>query len=181
MIALLIARQDYEEVNQYLESDYLFETDRGPQSANFLCFDSYIKSLDEFRMRRLRQSRLSAAADFQRERSDLGFLSFADIMQADFVLCVRGLLHYPQALTRWFPRTLVYAQQYEKTGFDLFFAAQSKMKFSPVCVVLKVRNKTDLMDRFATVSKQCSLAEWKLGDVPIPFESYLGLAALNTI
>ncbi len=158
----------------------MYETDRGPQRANFQGFESYIRSHEEFRMRRLRQSRLSVAADFHNERVDQAFLTFDDIMQADFLLCVRGLLHHPKALTRWFPRTLAYAEKYQKTGFDLFFSAQSKKKFQPVCVVLNVRNKNDLLERFEQVSKQCSLADWKFGGVAIPFESYLGLAALAT-
>ncbi|MDH3647146.1 MAG: hypothetical protein OER80_10255 [Gammaproteobacteria bacterium] len=175
VIALLIKNQEYEEVNTYLDAHYLFETDRGPQTTSFLGFDAYIKTLDEFRTRRLHEQRISAAADFQRERADLNFLSFDDIMQADFLLCIRGLLHYPKALTRWFPRTLVYAEKFEKSGFDLFFSARSKGKFPPVRTLLGVKNRAELTERFAKVVAECSLTQWKFGGVPIPFERYLGL------
>ena len=178
VIASLIVDCNYEEANKYLEADYLFETDRGPQRANFLKFDGYIKSIDEFQTRRLRQPRLSAATDLLKARADRSFLSFGDIMQADFLLCIRGLIHHQKGLERWFPGTLIYAQEFEKAGFDLFFAAQSKKKFRPIQVLLDVRNKRDLLQRFEQVSRECSLAQWKLGEVPIPFDSYMGLAAL---
>ncbi|MDH3588276.1 MAG: hypothetical protein OEQ74_02610 [Gammaproteobacteria bacterium] len=180
VIASLIVDCNYEEARKYLEAEYLFETDRGPQRANFLKFDAYIKSIDEFQTRRLRQQRLSPAADLLKARADRSFVSFGDIMQADFLLCIRGLMHHQKGLARWFPSTLIYAQEFEKTGFDLFFAAQSKKKFQPIHVLLDVRNKKDLLQRFEQVSKDCSLAQWKLGEVPIPFDRYMGLAALAT-
>ncbi|MBT8136262.1 MAG: hypothetical protein KJO54_04515 [Gammaproteobacteria bacterium] len=180
VIALLLANRDFDQANQYLNAEYRFETDRGPQRANFLLFDSYIKSLDEFRNRRLRLNRLSVGADLLKERADLNFLTFDEMMQADFVLCIRGLLHHPQALTRWFPRTLVYAERYEGTGFDLFISAQSKREFPGIQTLLQVKDKDDLIRRFGQVSQQCALPQWKFGGVPIPFASFMGLEALAT-
>ncbi|NNF66999.1 MAG: hypothetical protein HKM98_05775 [Gammaproteobacteria bacterium] len=180
VIALLVKNQRFDEVNNYLDAEYLFETERGPQTASFLKFDAYIKTLDEFRARRLGLKRLSIAADLQRERSDLKLQTFEDVMQADFLLCVRGLLHHPRALSRWFPRTLVYAEQFERDGFDLFFQAQSKKKFPAIAAVLQVKNRADLERRFAEASKSCSLSQWKIGEVPIPFEAYMALRSLET-
>lgn len=180
VIALLIANREFEQANKYLNAEYRFETDRGPQRANFLMFDAYIKSLDEFRNRRLRLNRLSVGADLLKERADLNFLSFDEMMQADFVLCVRGLLHHPAALTRWFPRTLVYAERYERAGFDLFISAQSKREFPNIKALLQVSDKNELVQRFEQVSRQCALPQWKFGGVPIPFADFIGLEALAT-
>ncbi|MBT8144416.1 MAG: hypothetical protein KJO55_06925, partial [Gammaproteobacteria bacterium] len=143
-------------------------------------FDAYIKCLDEFRARRLGKKRLSLSADELRNRADLPFVNFDDIMQADFILCIYGLLHRPQALTHWFPRTVVYAEPYEQRGFDLFFRAQSKSFFATIALLLEVRDKTELLDLFETARRQCRLDQWKIGAAPIPFASYMGLSALAT-
>lgn len=173
VIALLIRNQRFDEVNAYLAADYRFKTDRGPQTVSFLAFDAYVKSLDEFRMRRMRKKRFSAAADFMRERSDREYLAFDDIMQADLVLCVRGLLHHTGALTRWVPRTLVHAENYEEAGFDIFCAGKSRKNFDPVAKALKVKSRSDLQKRFAKVSEQCRLNEWTFGASALPFEMYM--------
>ncbi len=175
VVATLIARRNFEEIDRYLGFDYRFETCRGPQRAAFLGFDAYIKTLDEFRARRLRQNRLSVSTDLLNARADMPMCSFKDMMQADFILCVRGLFDHPKALTRWFPRTLVFAHDYEKSGFDLFFAAQSADKFGPVAKLLGVRNRAELVEKFAAVSRQCRLDDWKFGGISIPFGSYLAL------
>lgn len=177
-VAILLAQQRYDEVARYLEAEYRVPGRDDALPANFLRFDAYIKTLDEFRARRLRLNRLSVSADALRERSDLAFVSFGDVMQADFVLCVRGLLHYPDALTRWFPRTLVYAEEYEKSGFDLFFRAQSKEHFAAVAEVLGVSDKSDLVTRFERVRRDCRLDQWRLGGCAIPFDAYMQLSGL---
>lgn len=177
-IAILLEHRRYDEVARYLEADY--PGAGAAASESFLCFDAYIKTLDEFRARRLRLNRLSVATDLMRERADLPFVSFDAVMQADFVLCVRGLLCHPQALNRWFPRTLAYAEGFAKSGFDLFFTAQSRQHFGAVATVLGVRDKADLVARFEQVRRDCRLDQWKFGSVPIPFDDYLGLAALAT-
>lgn len=180
-IAILIRAARYEGVAELLCGEYSYSAPGGLQQGNFLKFDAYIKSLDEFRRRRLRLNRISVASDLLRERSDLPFISFDDMMQADFLLCVHGLLHHPGALTRWFPRTLVYAQTYEKTGFDFFVRVQAGGDLAPLATVFQVRDLAEFLDRFEQVRRQCRLDEWAFGGCPIPFDGYLNLKGLATV
>lgn len=176
-IALLLRHAKFDDAAAYLKSAYSYSSHTGQQSCSFLKFDAYIKSLDEFRARRLRQDNESIAADVLRERADLDFLSFDEIMQADFLLCVYGLLHFPDTLTRWCPRTLVHAGGYEENGFDIFFKAESLQHFGALATILDVRDKSDLLERFERSRRQCQLDQWKLGNRPIPFLRYMGVRA----
>lgn len=179
-VAVLLAQEQYDEVARYLDADYPVPGPGGTTHGNFLCFDAYIKTLDEFRARRLRLNRLSISTDVLRERSDLPYVSFDDVMQADFVICIRGLLHYPDALNRWFPRTLAYAENFEKSGFDLFFRAQSRANFKAVATVLGVRDKADLVTRFEQARRDCRLDQWRFGGCAIPFDAYMQLPTLDS-
>lgn len=174
-IALLLREEKYADAAMYLKSAYAFPSQSGQQSCNFLKFDAYIKSLDEFRARRLRQENESITADLMRERADLSYLGFQDLMQADFLLCVYGVLHYPDLLVRWCPRTLIHAGAYEENGFDIFFRAESLGHFGAVAAILDVRDKKDLVERFEHSRRQGRLDQWKMGGRPIPFDRYMGL------
>ncbi len=173
-IALLIGRGKFDEVADYLQSPYTYPSQSGNVDCNFLSFDAYIKSLDEFRCRRLRMQCESIAADVLRERADSDYVSFDDIMQADFLLCVYGLLHHPGTLSRWCPRTLIHAERYEQNGFDIFSGARSSRNFAAVATILNVADANDLWTRFERCRQECRLDQWKIGGRPIPFAPYMG-------
>lgn len=172
--AILLRHERYDAAAALLEARYGDGDDDGSR-ASFVVFDGYAKTLDEFRNRRLQLHRLSVSSDLLRDRADATQCSFADIMQADFVLCLRSLICKENFFVRWFPRSLVYAERFANTGFDLFVSAAGPGRFAPLARLFKVVDRDDLTRSFEDVADAWCLAGWELGGCPLDFHGYMGL------
>jgi hypothetical protein len=81
-------------------------------------------------------------------RSDVGF---EELMQADFVLHLYSVLHYPGEV--WFPNTLLYAG-YGRGPFELFVRGESVRFFDRLKTLLNVEGKDQLLKIFQANSAE---------------------------
>ena len=107
-----------------------------------------IESL-EHRKSRLKLNRISLQADLLKERSGVLDITFRQIMQADFLLFIRGSLdklrNPDDAIYQlgWWPMTLVYTG-YDTKPFEVFSRAREKEYFENLCKVLGIRETGEL-------------------------------------
>ncbi len=174
-VAILIDRDAYHAAVGLMSAEYapLGSAESGPQ--RFVVCDAYVKTLDEFRNRRLQLNRLSVSSDLMRQRCDPAYCDFAAMMQADFLLCLRSLVCEKSFFVRWYPRTLVYAENFMLTGFELFISSADPARFSPLATLLDVADRAQLVERFDAVRAAWGLDQWELGNMPLDFHGYMGL------
>lgn len=107
-IAILIRYERFEFADRLLATPYYLSANasRGRDATTgFSAFRSYMESFTQ-RDRRLR--RLSSRADLLKQRAESAGFDFKWLMQADFVLYLRGSMD-EDYYARWWPETLVYA------------------------------------------------------------------------
>lgn len=175
-ITVLIKSKEYNTINYFLDEKYYKKGIRGQSITTYYEFNCYLHALDEHRKQRLKLSRVSITADILHDSADIKGISFDDIMQTDFILTLRGLLHQgDESYFSWFPRTLVYKSGY---NFELFLRAESKHHFEIVKKLLLVNSKEDLTAKFKKAEKKHNLENWSLNHYRIPFANYLNLKKL---
>ncbi len=174
-VAILIDRRAYDEAAQLMAADYSPADSSDSAQQRFVVCDGYVKTLDEFRNRRLQLNRLSVSGDLMRKRCDPVRCEFDAIMQADFLLCLRSLVCEKSFFVRWYPRTLVYAENFQLTGFDLFIGGADPARFSPLATLLDVADRAQLVERFDAVRVAWRLDEWELAGASLDFAGYMGL------
>ena len=127
----------------------------------------HLKSLEN-RNKRLKLRRMSLHADLLKERTAQSGVEFRHLMQADFVLYLRSLLHRTENhVGWWWPITLVYACDYP-SAFEIFARSQSAAFFGQVKVLLGISGKNDLDSLLTNIQKNPHIA---------PQWDYYGLAA----
>jgi len=178
VIAILIRNKKYDETSLFLDEPYYYITNSGGSYTTYTQFHGYFTTIDEDRKRRLGLNRTSITADLIKDRADSQFVTFEELVQTDFILCIRDIL---SGSARWFPRTLVYARDQEYSGFEIFSRAQNKRYFETVKGLLKVNDKDDLLKRYNTAFIKHNLNRWTFGGLPIRFSGYMNLDKLATI
>ncbi|MCC3305373.1 hypothetical protein [Sneathiella sp. HT1-7] len=146
--------------------------------VKFTEFRNYLESL-KYRNKRLKLNRISVHADLLRERSSGTGIEFNDLMQADFVLLLRGDHDASDSYDGWWPETLVYCVRL-RGPFEIFSRAKSKSYFALIKPMLGINNIEEL---------RAQLEEYKNGSIKLPSWSYLrlepaqllGLEKLETI
>jgi hypothetical protein len=121
----------------------------------FPAFRQYLRSL-EHRNKRLTLRRLSLRSDLLKSRAAISGLSFRHLMQADFILYVRDCLdslREPDRRQRWWPETLLYAED-GRSPFEIFARAQSKEYFDTMKCLLGVTSKEELETFFQALNDQ---------------------------
>ena len=117
-IAALLANGCWRSVRELLEHQYKVAGSNG--EFGYCAFDGFQRSLDVFRNRRLKLNRCSITSDVLNERVKESALTFAQVMQADFILHIYSLFQNRAPVQMWHARTLGFADQHLVTGFDLF-------------------------------------------------------------
>ena len=156
-IASLIKAQRFETLTTLMQQRYFVtkDEDYGRNAMRgFGVFRNHLDSLEN-RKRRLKLNRKSIHADLIKEFSSGTGISFAQLMQADFVLfladCVRALNDNERG-QEWWPETLVY-RGYGSNAFEIFARAESSEFFNRLKCCLGVQTKTDfepLIEAFNT-------------------------------
>ena len=145
-VAVLVKKRRYGFAANLLEREYYFEQ-RGGESFfdSFTAFRPYLKSLDEFRNRRLGTNRTSVTADLLKERAAGKVVSFDELTEVDFALFLRSEL--VQAVRgSWFPNTLVYVNEFKT--LRMFRMAESKVYFDELKILIGVNSKAELMESY---------------------------------
>ena len=100
----------------------------------------HLTSLDH-RSKRLKTNRLSLHADLLEKRSHASGVDFQHIMQADFVLFLRGSLGaLRHAGEQWWPDTLLYCEEY-RGPFEKFARARSAKYFIRIAGLVDITKK----------------------------------------
>jgi hypothetical protein len=117
-----------------------------------------MKSL-QYRNDRLHLQRVSLRADWLFERSKASGLSFSEIMQADFVLYMRGCFEIFRNQTNdfriwwWWPETLLYSERHYGP-FEIFARAESIEYFDSIKCLFEIENKDDFLPIFQAYQEQ---------------------------
>lgn len=134
VIAVLIKKERYQEAGEIIFSHYFYHDGNQHQDDDITSFNNYIRSLDDFRNKRLNSNRTSITADQIKERAKNPSVEFNDLLRADcllyFVMSLKGRLF------EWYPRTLVYHEYH--SNFDFFVRLKSLRHFEKVKPVLGV-------------------------------------------
>lgn len=99
----------------------------------------------ERRNQRLGLNRLSVHADMLRDRCSDSGLSFAHLMQADFVLFIHSAITSVRDdnWQGWWPETLVF-RTFEGGSFEMFMRAESSLYFDRIAPVLGIKQHSEL-------------------------------------
>jgi hypothetical protein len=125
-------------------------------------FRTYLKSLAH-RNHRLVLRRLSVRADMLRERCKGLGVEFRHLMQADFVLYLRSVLHNSERM--WWPETLVFAGRFSG-AFEIFARSRSATYFERVRKLLDIKGKDDLQSFFVKLQKgEIQLPKWEFDSI----------------
>lgn len=148
-ITTLLKNERFDGFQELTEQEYFFprgysEMDSG--MIPFIFFANYLKSFER-RNKRLDLRRLSLQSDLLHKRVTMPPLVPDDLMQADFMLFLKGdLQETPDRWikNRWWPITLLYADRHREP-FEIFARAQSVAYFNRLKPALGIENKDELM------------------------------------
>jgi hypothetical protein len=176
-VAVLIARQRFSEANILLARPYFVSSGRHADSGalrSFGVFDPSLRSLDTPAQGFGRQAR-SIRNDLLEQRPQHPEISLRELVQADFVLGVRGHMDAKGDFDfPWDPRLLVYA--HNQTTFEIFLRGASRQFFERLKVLLGVENKDELVERFGATRMPTIEGIWGTQR----FENFLNLEHLAT-
>lgn len=178
LISLLIKYKKYEELKYFTEEKYYVYSGYERGAYDFPLFNSYIKSLEDYRKSRLKLNRISITADLLKERCDVNYLSFEDIMQTDFILALKSTFDKETRFNYWFPRTLVFKGWHSQQPFPIFLKAESERYFNIVGKIFNVKNKDELIQKYEKASGVFEFSNWRIDYSSIPFKAYLNLDKL---
>lgn len=173
-ITILIKSKKLECIDFFLNEEYLINS-FNVETKRFIAFNSYIKVLEENRKYRLQINRFSVTADIFHDAANIKEVLFEDIMQTDFILCLRSVLALHKDGLRWFPRILALRPCHYGQGFELFLRAKTIENFKIIKQLLVVNSKAELIKKFDKAEKEYDLQNWKFGYDSIPFKRFMNL------
>lgn len=144
LIAIGIQRNHFDMARYFLEHEYYApgNTDYGRDAmVPYIVFAPGLDAFEE-RNRRLKLSRSSLVADFLNQRCKGVGVDFRHLMNADFVLYLRGEIRYRDSRI-WWPDTLVYIANRE-SPFELFARSRSSAFFNRAKELIGVASKEEL-------------------------------------
>lgn len=147
LIAILIKHEKFSEVNLLLNQEYYVpdQSDYGKDAmVGYDALQVHLRSLD-YRNTRLKLNRVSLHADLLEQRSKHSGIEFRYLMQADFVLFMRGEIQQSDFYSRWFPVTLVYIGWFH-SALEVFARSSSKSYFEKSKCILGIDKPSDLSE-----------------------------------
>lgn len=169
--AIMLKYERFDELDLFLKNQYYITkntgyTDNGA-STGYEVFRQYVESL-EHRNNRLQLRRLSLHADLLHDRATGTGLDFRYVMQADFVLYLRSLLHAMDEYSGWYPTTLLYAANIHH-GFEIFARASSKMYFDKMKSVLGITQLSELASLIDdSKNGKVRIPRWEMTSIHLP-------------
>jgi hypothetical protein len=146
MIAALIKNEKFEMADMFMRQDYFVGSRRGndPYHKTHVQFtefnmDSELIDFDRSGRETRETGRLL------RERASHPELSFDHLMEADFVLYLRSILHRGEYEWFWYPKTL--NRDPYQIVFPIFDQASSKSGFNNLKVLLGINSKQELAEK----------------------------------
>jgi hypothetical protein len=155
-IAACLSHERFDVVGNFLREPFIAQQDGG-SSDEVGTFSVLRPDTDSLvrRNARLKLNRSSLRADLLKARAERTALTFAALMQADFVLFVRDCmdtLRDRERHQRWWPDTLVYAGYHRP--FEIFSRAASGSYFDRLRVVFDMKEKGEFDQLLAAIGAQ---------------------------
>jgi hypothetical protein len=144
-IACLIRHERFESAAYVMANDYYVpgRSEYGRDAmTQFDVLRRHLKSL-EYRNQRLKGNRVSIHADLLVQHCVGAGIELRHLMQADFVLYLRHVLHASNSMFSWWPVTLSYADRHSGP-FEVFARSKSAAYFSRAKVMLGIEGKQQL-------------------------------------
>ncbi|MDW5554792.1 SIR2 family protein [Methanosarcina sp.] len=142
-IAALIKYGRWDSIGYILSEDLFVESRRGSYYVKIATISEYVRSLDEFRNKRLKLRRVSVMADYIKDRfdnSDLSkLLSHKNFLEADYFLFMRTVCNESSEYSTWIPRSCVYM---ENTP-SFFEKAESSSFLEKLLIAMGFENNKD--------------------------------------
>ena len=144
--AILIKEEYFLEVSKLLSIKYYcsdYQNYDQSRILHFSIFKNYLYSI-KHRNERLKLNKLSLHADLLKKRSQSSGIDFTFLMQADFLLYIRGLfdvIRFGQSAF-WFPDTMLYFT-YPKV-FEVFAKSKSEEYFNKLKVIFDIESKEEI-------------------------------------
>lgn len=158
LVALLVRHRRWTGLAHFFDEPYyIVLPHRGGTHQMFDAFYPRPHSLEEVRKRRLKLSRISVTADMIKERCTSPLGSFHQLMEAELIIFARVLVDQ-SGRTRWYPRTLLFAQH--SGPFEFFARAESRRWFANVRTVLGIKDKADLEGRLKVGVERLHVGKW---------------------
>jgi hypothetical protein len=180
-MAILIRFNRLSEIRQFVERHYLLPETLQSGRDVLVDFRALFAPAPSLRQRneRLKLNRLSVKADLLQQGATFKDITFDQFMQADFVLMIMSVLA-PPVRRAWYPSSLVYAGY--SSSFELFLRASSHSYFAELAKLLNVKDKADLISRFAEGAKIYQIENWTelVWHAEVSFEGLMNLDRLDT-
>jgi hypothetical protein len=158
-VAISLKNERFDTAQTLISTPYYVpeKNSHGQGSAfGYSAFREYAKIFDH-RNHRLSLGRLSLTADLLKDRSKTSGVDFNQLMQADFVLFLRGT----QSGERWFPETLIYAS-HSYTAFEIFARSISQKYFDSIKPLISVADKREFWELLSNYKgPQSQLPRWQ--------------------
>lgn len=177
LVATALREERFDLATQALERGYYVKGERGSAggaTSNFDVFRQYPRSLER---KQKELNRVSYHADLVHEaHKDGGEPSFADLLQADFVLFLRSTLgnHYDL----WYPITLIYLND-RHYPFEIFARGESKAYLERLRPVLGASSLDELKMQISEANKM-DVTRRLLNHYGLPVSSLANLEHLGT-
>jgi hypothetical protein len=151
-IAALIRNGKFEVADLFLSQEYFNAVSRrgdeyDERHVTFTAFGTDARSIEVDRF----GDTTGETGKLLRERASHKDLNIERLMEADFILFLRSILHRKEFDWFWFPRTLTGARYH--ASFALFAKAESHRGFENLRVLLGVKSKQDLEEKLDAASK----------------------------
>jgi len=160
-LATFVDRERFETAVHLMQNEYFIpgRSEYGRDAmVSFEVFREYIESLEE-RNKRLEMNRLSVRADMLKHRCKGVGLTFAQLMQMDFILFMRDHLNHPDGCTKWWPETLLYVGRHS-SPFEVFARSRSASYFVRSKVLLGIDAKVELVPLLEMFKDKQNLPRW---------------------
>jgi hypothetical protein len=149
----------------------------------YTLFAQYCRGIEEYRNSRLKLQKVSLTAFILHERADSTNVSFSELAEADFILCLRHIVHAQDHWPNWFPRLLVYTSRWGTEPFRAFAKATSKKHQVALCSLLGVTSIKELITLFTTAEQRGMLDGYHFNSSfgKIPFRGLMNFDELATL
>ncbi len=175
-ISITIKYKNYSAYTLLTEDKYIINNGIETTSCDYCRMNHRLRGLDEVRNTRLELRRVSITADLLKERADFEYIDFENIMQSDFLLCLKGAFS-GNINTSWFPRTLVYRSRAYQP-FEIFLRAESDNGMKHLGKLINIANKEELKQKFLKAKEMHYFDGWTFDGWPINFSSCMNFEKL---
>ena len=167
------------------ESYHIRGNDRGqPRVERYEFFAQYCPGIDEHRNARLQLKKVCLTGAMLRDRADSALVSFEELLEIDFVLCLRHIIHEREEWSaNWFPRSLVYVSRWSHHPFRMFTKAVSPRHQGLVCSLLGVASLKQLISLYDIAEAKGSFDGYRFNSSfgKVPFRGLVNYEGLRAV